>query len=241
MRRLIAVIATLAGSVLTVGTLSAQIHDHRGYHSYHHQTANAARLAAYVGQLEEVCKHLHDDTHDLSQDYRHSQAIESHIDQLESLKVHMHEILTQAVERGHYSSQVDRHIKEDLLEAKSLFSAYHRLLQGQLRSGARSVDYHTLKHMQEVLLHEAFPLVSQIESELYGRRQYSGYPLEFRGTSSVHEEHRVARPTWVEPSIPSRPTYTRPSRIGEYPGGRGSRRGDSSGRSISIGGFRIQF
>ncbi|MCA9126680.1 MAG: hypothetical protein KDB22_06335 [Planctomycetales bacterium] len=213
---------------------------------YHHRHGpDLARLTALVGELEEVCRHLHEDAHGLSQDYRNSQAIETYVDRLDRLKVHMHEMLTDASRLGTYTSSLDQHIKHDTIESQGLLNDLYGLITGQTFEGARAQDHSMLLHMQEVILHEAYPLLSRVEVELYGHAVSRGGPASFSSSSPYSQSSRtVLRPTFpIAPVAPVAPPVIIQNRWshGQHHSGHSDGYRRSSGGSVRIGSLRIQF
>ncbi len=168
-------------------------HSHTAYRqevSPRHQ-CDVARLTNMVGELEAVCTHLHEDVHQLSQDYGNSAALEAYISRLDRLKEHTHEMLIQAASTGTYSSHTERFLKRDISDVRSLLEKFYSLVTGQACVGARDHDLHLLDHMEQVILHEAYPLLVRIEVELYGRAQGDSCPLAFsRGHAASHTVSR---------------------------------------------------
>ena len=106
---------------------SHSIHSHgiQGHSAYRHEAAprhqcDVARLTNMVGELGVVCSHLHEDAHQLSQDYANSAALEAYISRLDRLKQHTHEMLIQAASTGTYSSHTERFLQRDMSDVRSL-------------------------------------------------------------------------------------------------------------------------
>lgn len=224
---------------------------HRASHDYgqhHRHSPDMVCLTNLVGEMGEVCRHLHEDAHNLSQDYRNSEAIEVFIHRLDRLKIHMHELLTDAARRGLYSSSLDRHIKQDVAEVQQLLSEFYRHIQDQAFEGVRPCDHKLLVHMEEIVVHEAFPLLCRIETQLYGRQISSGLPTRSHERTSHYQpqvryepqpqrhldHHQTLRP--ATPPVP--PVLSRLIESGRFPGGPGS----IPGRPVvRFGPLRIQF
>jgi hypothetical protein len=179
----------------------AQRYDHDYWHPqshvpYHH-VPSITTLDHYSDQLANLARHLHEDAHKLSQDYEHSEAIEHYVDNVDRLQTHMHEILHHAVETGRQSTGLITHVMEDVRQVKSLFSKLSGELQHQGIDGARTHDFYAMSHMRQLLAQTAFPLIRQMEIELYG------YSLD--GHSTIHSGHGDYGQ--VQPYTSSRPTY----------------------------------
>ncbi len=160
---------------------------HHGHNHYDHghdhwdhpiHTPNLIRLDQLSDRLEKIAEHLHEDAHQLSQDYEHSVSIEGYVDRLDRLQKHMHEILHYQAESGFSSYNAIRHIKSDVAESKALMSRLYGELQHQGYDGARPSDFRAMAHMRQIIAHEAFPLLRSMESELYGFNQV------------IHNNHR---------------------------------------------------
>lgn len=239
---------------------SRNVHSH-GFHSQpaRHQ-CDVARLSNMIGELEEVCTHLHEDTHQLSQDYANSAALEAYVSRLERLKQHTHQMVLEAASSGAYSSHTEQFVKRDMADVRSLLEQFYGLVSGQACIGARDHDLHLLEHMQEVIVHEAFPLLVRIEVELYGRAQGRSCPIALahaghHGASSnlysssrygygqpesrVHVETRTTyRPT--PPAIPAFAARMMSQRGIPLPPGI-SRSRATSHTGIRVGNLRISF
>lgn len=186
----------------TVPTVDRHRHDtHRSHHSggrtvfpTHH--ASIAELDRQADQLAEVARHLHDDAHQLSQDYAHSHSIESTVMKLERLQEHMHQMLHAASNSRYASSDLIDHVAEDMNSVRSLLLTLHRELQHQGMDGARRQDYVTIRHMRQVITGEALPLLQRMELTLYGSPQ----------RHDVHTSHRHAIDTHHRSHSPRRPS-----------------------------------
>ncbi len=272
MKKLIALTAAVTLTCGLAANSQAQIHISSGFPShYGHQSrfghdaydfhnrnvrhqCDAARLTAAVADLGEVCQHLHADAHELSPGYANSAAIEAYISQLDRLKQHMHQTLSQVTATNSYTSSVDRHIKSDTSEVRLVLTQFYGVVAGQAAIGACAEDMHLLEHMEEIILHEAFPLLGRLESELYGRAQgtlcptvyssrYGGY-----GTvpnAHVHIEQRTSyRPAAAPPVPPVPPFVSRMLSQGGHPAfppNRSSGYSRSNSTGLQIGNLRIQF
>lgn len=253
MKHLIAMTAAVTLIATSATLAQAQFHissgysSHFGHHSHSYTHSNVHRLSSLVGQLEEVCSHLHGDAHSLSQDYANSAAIERYISELEQLKVHMHEMLEEAAAHHAYSASVERHIKHDTTEVRNLLNVFYSLIEGQAYMGARPADQALLDHMQEIVLHEAYPLLGRVETELYGRPRGDLCPLGYtaaRPTISHHGHGGVQLETRTNyrPSVPPVPPFA--ARIMSqqgHPIPAASRQYGRSQGSIQIGRLRIRF
>jgi hypothetical protein len=150
-------------------------------HDYWVHDANLpdlVKLDECADQLAQVARHLHEDVHQLSQDYIHSAAIEGYVDNLDRLQKHMHEILHEAVESGAESTDLIQHVKSDVRQVKTLLNRLYHELRHQGSDGVRSQDYRAMAHMRRVIVQEATPLVRKTELELYGYA-YNDYHCPF--------------------------------------------------------------
>ncbi|GAB5403014.1 MAG: hypothetical protein Aurels2KO_12450 [Aureliella sp.] len=191
-------------------------HSHSAFRheaSPRHQ-CDVARLTNMVGELGVVCTHLHDDVHHLSQDYSNSAALEAYVSRLDRLKRHTHDMLVQAASSGTYSTHTERFLKRDISDVRSLLEQFYSLVTGQACAGARGHDLRLLEHMEQVILHEAFPLLVRIEVELFGRAQGGSCPVAFsRGHSANHSAvrhtSRYGHNPFTQPEyrVESRTTY----------------------------------
>lgn len=145
---------------------------HSGSHSSYH-SPNVRLLDQQADQLAEVVKHLHDDAHQLMQNYEHSREIESFVSRLEVLTEHMHDLLHGANNRGHLSASLERHLGEDVRTARSLIQALDSNLHHQGFDGALTRDYHHMTHMRSVIANEATPLLRSLDMNLFGYCAYS--------------------------------------------------------------------
>ena len=124
------------------------------------------KLDQYADQLAAAAKHLHEDAHQLGQDYEHSQSIEAYVQRLDRLNEHMHEILHRAAERRHLSNYEIRHVAMDVLNVRGLATRLDAELEHQRIDGARTQDFVSLDHMRQILAGEVFQLVRRMEYEL---------------------------------------------------------------------------
>ena len=160
-----------------------QLYGHDYWHDDVH-VPNVAQLDAYSDQLAKVARHLHEDAHQLSQDYEHSAGIEHYVDSVDRLQQHMHEILHQTAASGYQSSTVIAHVKSDVRQVKSLLVRLYGELDHQGVDGARTQDFHLIAHMKQMIQAEAFPLIRKTEVELYGyalddhRHSSHRYPVQ---------------------------------------------------------------
>ncbi|WP_143543925.1 hypothetical protein [Rhodopirellula sp. MGV] len=145
---------------------------------------NVVKLDEYADRLAKIAEHLHDDAHDLSQDYHHSDSIERYVDQLEQLQKHMHSILHHAAGDHHVDSGMLRHIQTDVTSAKSLLGRLDRELRHQSHDGTRRHDSQLILHMRRIIVREAYPLLGLMQNELTGDRY---------GSSTGHHHHH---PGW---------------------------------------------
>lgn len=187
----------------------AQGHSHDNHHDdydWHHDwerpvhTPNLQRLDQYSDRLAKIAEHLHEDAHQLSQDYEHSASIEGYVDQLEHLQEHMHEILHQTAQTGNRAGSTVEHIKGDVIQSKTLMNRLYGELQHQGFDGARTNDFRAMAHMREIIVRDAFPLVRAMERELYGHqpayRQYRQPVQTYRVPTQNYPFNRdVSRPT----------------------------------------------
>ena len=150
---------------------SGNYQSHRFDHDYWHHEVHVpdiAQLDTYSDQLAKVARHLHEDAHQLSQDYEHSEAIEHYVDRVDRLQKHMHEILHEAAEQGVVSTVLISHVKSDVRSVASLVSQLDGQLSHQAKDGARTADFHAISHMRQIIASEMRPLLQQINVELYG-------------------------------------------------------------------------
>lgn len=161
------------------------LHDHDYWHDDYH-APDLVILDSQADQLAKIARHLHEDAHELSQDYEHSESIEAYVDSLDRLHDHMHEILHEAVEAGVQSTSLTTHIKSDVRQVKSLLSRLYRELQHQGFDGARTNDFRAMVHMRKIIVQDAFPLVRKMEAALYG-----SYIHDHR----IHSYHQPVRST----------------------------------------------
>lgn len=174
---------------------------HSSHHSGSHRVSpvhhvSVAELDRHADQLAEVARHLHDDAHQLSQDYEHSHSIEITVTKLEQLQEHMHQILHTAANSRYASSGLIEHVAKDMNSVRSLLLTLHRELLHQGADGARHHDYVTIHHMRQVITGEALPLLQRMELSLYGASQHH----------DVHTSHRPAIDTYLPPNAMRRPT-----------------------------------
>lgn len=141
------------------------------------QQTDVRKLDRLADQLAEAAKHLHEDAHQLRQDYEHSVAIEAYVDRLDRLNEHMHRILHVAARRGYLTGGEMRHISGDVQQVRSLAIRLDKELEHQRFDGARPCDFRALDHMRQVIAVEVFPRVRAME-----------YELNFRNTSH-HDVH----------------------------------------------------
>lgn len=173
---------------------SVDRHYDNSRHSYHsgrhHDSqvhhASVAELDRYADQLAEVARHLHDDAHQLSQDYEHSYSIERTVVKLERLQEHMHQILHNAANSRYASSSLIAHVASDMNSVRSLLLTLYRELQHQGYDGARQCDYVAINHMRQVITDEALPLLQRMELTLYG----STHHRDVHDIHDVHSSHR---------------------------------------------------
>tara|TARA_R110002049_G_scaffold50370_1_gene142935 strand:+ start:24081 stop:24419 length:339 start_codon:yes stop_codon:yes gene_type:complete len=91
------------------------------------------------------------------------------------LPQHLHEILHEAAETGRQSTRLIYHVKNDIRQVKALFVRLYGELEHQGIDGVGTPDYRTIEHMREIMRQEAFPLIGQMEIELYGYAQNDCY------------------------------------------------------------------
>lgn len=152
------------------------------YHRYTSHPPNVVHLDQWADQLAKAAKHLHEDAHELGQDYEHSQGIEASVDRLDHLNEHMHNILHVAADRHYLTQSEIQHIAKDLRDVRKLAIDLDRDLEHQRHDGARTHDFHSLNHMRQILSHEVFPLVRKMEYEL-GYRSTSHHRLHHGHTT----------------------------------------------------------
>ena len=168
-------------------------HHSSSYHSGSHHTPNVHLLDQQADQLAEVVKHLHDDAHQLMQNYEHSREIESFVSQLEDLTEHIHELLHGASNRGYLSASLEHHLGDDVRKARSLIRALDSNLHHQGFDGALTRDYHHMTHMRTVIASEATPLLRSLDMNLFGYCAYSTVRRDFHhGTH--HDTHAPVTP-----------------------------------------------
>jgi hypothetical protein len=136
---------------------------------------DVVRLDSDSDRLAAIARHLHEDAHDLSQDYEHSEGIEGYVDQIDRLQQHLHHILHEAAESKTQSTELFEHVKSDVRQVKSWLNRLYMELQHQGFDGARTADYHAMLHMRRIIVNDAFPLVRQMESELYGHALFDDH------------------------------------------------------------------
>tara|TARA_R110002049_G_scaffold2750_10_gene22478 strand:+ start:149266 stop:149991 length:726 start_codon:yes stop_codon:yes gene_type:complete len=186
-------------------------HSQRLDHGYWHQDVHVpdvVNLDHYSDQLASIARHLHEDAHKLSQDYEHSESIERHVDNVDRLQSHMHQILHHAVESGRQSMSLTAHVSEDLRQVKQLLTSLYGELQHQGFDGARTQDYYAMNHMRQILAQHAFPLVRQMEIELFGYALDGRGQHHFAGNGHGHAEH--GGHPWMHPQ--HQPTYQQQTR-----------------------------
>lgn len=185
MKRLVAPLFTIAIAVLT-NAANAQFHGGHGHHHdidsihghhiEHFRPLDVRQLDEDADLLAQIASHLHEDAHELSQDYHHSGTIEAYVDQLDQLQQHMHEVLHEAAESGHQSTALAIHMRRDVARAKQLMRDLYGELQHQRFDGARPDDFRYMAHMQEILEQQAYPLATRMERALRGSyRHHPGW------------------------------------------------------------------
>ncbi|MCM2371621.1 hypothetical protein [Aporhodopirellula aestuarii] len=168
-------------------------HHSGSHHDSHVHQASVRELDRLADQLAEVARHLHDDAHQLSQDYEHSHGIEVTVTKLERLQEHMHHILHDAANSRYASSSLIHHVAEDMNSVRSLLLTLYRELQHQGYDGVRHQDYIAINHMRGVITGEALPLLQRMELALYG-------------STSHHDVHTYQRRSTSRQPV----TYQRP-------------------------------
>ena len=148
--------------------------DHDYWHHDSH-VPDVVRLDSDSDRLAAIARHLHEDAHDLSQDYHHSEAIEGYVDQIDRLQQHLHHILHEAAESNTQSTELIEHVRSDVRQVKSWLNRLYMELQHQGFDGARTADYHAMLHMRRIIVNDAFPLVRQMESELDGHALFDDH------------------------------------------------------------------
>lgn len=148
--------------------------------------ADVVKLDQWADKLAEAAKHLHEDAHELGQDYEHSQGIEAYVTKLDHLNEHMHEILHRAVDRRHLSMSEIRHVSGDVSQVRRLAILLDRELEHQRYDGARTQDFQALDHMRQILAAEVFPLVRNMEFELDFRSTSHHGPMDLHGAYYGH-------------------------------------------------------
>lgn len=175
MARLAAGMAIIA---LALTTSSVKANDlyrirHHDYWNHDLHRPNVAVLDQLTDRLAIVARHLDEDACKLSQDYRNSHRVKHYVTRLARLQHHMHDLLHDASRRCHQSQALVNHLKGDVRESKVLLERLDRELEYQGFDGVRPCDARLLVHMREVILREAFPLITRLENELYGYRSYT--------------------------------------------------------------------
>lgn len=145
------------------------------------------KLDRWADKLAEAAKHLHEDAHELGQDYEHSAGIEAYVARLDRLNEHMHEILHYAAERHYLSNSSLRHVANDVQQVRQLAIRLDGELQHQRYDGARTRDFHALDHMRQIIAREIIPLVRSMEYEMDYRS------LSHHDSIHSHEIHHVSR------------------------------------------------
>lgn len=189
---------------------TADRHHHESYSSHHSGSHRVSRLHHvsiadldhHADQLAEVARHLHDDAHQLSQDYEHSHSIESTVMKLEKLQEHMHQILHVASHSRYASSGLIDHVAEDMNSVRSLLLTLHRELQHQGLDGARYRDYVAINHMRQVITGEALPLLQRMELSLYGSAQHPDVHTSHRHAIDTHQPSTTRRRSSTQLSLP---------------------------------------
>lgn len=185
-------------------------HHHNDFHSSHHSGSHAvtpvhhasvAELDRLADQLAEVIRHLHDDAHQLSQNYEHSRSIELTVTELEKLQEHMHRILHAASNSRYASSELIHHVVEDMNSVRSLLVTLHRELQHQGLDGVHRHDYVAISHMRQVITTEALPLLQRMELTLYGSAQHDVH-TSYRHPTNIHQPPTARRPSSRRLSLP---------------------------------------
>ncbi|HBE70251.1 MAG TPA: hypothetical protein DDW52_19045 [Planctomycetaceae bacterium] len=153
---------------------------------------DVARLTNLVGEMSLVCTHLHSDAHQLSAGYHNSAGIKLYIRRLDNLKQHMHQMLASAAATGSYSYHTETILRQDITSVRSLLERFYGLVNNQAVTGVCPQDQALLDHMEQVILHEAFPLLVRIEVELYGQAQGEACPVALSQTlTQVHPHGHV--------------------------------------------------
>lgn len=153
---------------------------------------DVARLTNLVGEMSLVCTHLHSDAHQLSTGYHNSAGIKLYIRRLDNLKQHMHQMLASAAATGTYSYHTETILRQDVTSVRSLLERFYALVNNQAINGVCPQDQALLDHMEQVILHEAFPLLVRIEVELYGQAQGEACPIALSQTlTQVHPHGHV--------------------------------------------------
>ncbi|MCA9137652.1 MAG: hypothetical protein KDB00_12865 [Planctomycetales bacterium] len=157
---------------------------HHGHSVSHH--ADVIKLDDWADKLAESAKHLHEDAHQLGQDYEHSEGIEASVAKLDRLNEHMHEILHHAADRQYLSASEIRHVSNDVAQVRRLAVVLDRELEHQRFDGARTQDFHALDHMRQILAGEVFPLVRNMEFELDFRSTPHHDSMDYHHGHDVH-------------------------------------------------------
>jgi len=189
MTRLFLTLAVLSVALVATNAHAQSRHSSHGSHwghlpahdYWHHNVhvPDVAQLDRDANTLASIARHLHEDAHELSQDYHHSEAIEHYVDKIDRLQHHMHELLHDAVVSGRQSSGLISHIKSDVRQVKSLLSQLYGELSHQGFDGARPNDFQLMAHMRQIIVQQAYPLAKKMEAELCGFNSHS-----------IHSTHR---------------------------------------------------
>ncbi len=147
-----------------------------GHWNHHAHTPDLIQLDHLSDRLANIAGHLHEDAHQLSQDYHHSRTIECLVDQLHQLQQHMHLVLHQSARSAFQRSSVIGHMRSDVRQTDILLKRLHGELQHQSVDGTRPSDLCLIAHMRQIIVGNAFPLVRLMESELFGFNRVMNHP-----------------------------------------------------------------
>ena len=145
---------SLPGPDQRYGSYRPDIHPQR-FVSYR---PDVVQLDQWADGLAQAARHLHEDAHQLGQDYEHSRSIEAYVSRLDRLNEHMHGILHRAAGRRHLSTSEIRHVAGDVLDVRRLAIRLDRELAHQRIDGARTQDFHALDHMRQIIRNMEYEL-----------------------------------------------------------------------------------
>ena len=177
--------ATIATLAIPALAQSPHYHHHHGHDRWRHDVhrPDVALLDRQADQLARVTRRLRQEACRLSQDYHHSAAIAASVDNIDRLQQHLHDLLHGAARSGACHPGLFDHVRSDVRQVKSWLHRLYMELSHQQLAGVRDCDRHRLAHMQRIIVHEAFPPIRRMETELDGHRRSGHQPH--------HSVHRI--------------------------------------------------